>query len=1217
MFFEALIDLGCECYAAVSERTARSLKLPRFDIEPRRLKEATNMKGIIRYITYFEADIDGYRQRVWAYIVPGLNHEIILGKPWMEHEGVVYDAREHTIRIKRAGNLIVREKRDATTKEGARLISGSAFIATVKRNQKEQNTRSTLFSISLADITRALAPKPEPLVEDKLPPEYQEWKDLFDPREGEALPPNRSGADHAIEITSREDGTEPVIPWGPLYGMSREELLVLRKTLSELLDKGFIRASSSPAGAPVLFVKKPGGGLRFCVDYRALNAITRADRYPLPLIKETLANLSKARYFTKLDVRAAFHKLRIREGDEWKTAFRTRFGLFEWLVTPFGLRGAPATFQRYINGTLKDFLDDFCTAYMDDILVYTSGNLEEHRARVKQVLSALRAAGLNLDIDKCDFSVTTTKYLGFIIEAGIGIRMDPEKLRAIREWEAPRTLKGVRSFLGFANFYRQFIRNYSEVVSPLTALTKKGRLFRWGSAEEAAFEQLKSLFIAEPALAQWDPDRPTEVEADCSGYALGGCLLQRDKQGLTRPVAYHSRKLLPAECNYEIYDKELLAIMSCLEAWDAELRSVAHPFTILSDHKNLQYFTTTRRLSERQVRWSEKLARYNFTIQYREGAKSGRPDALSRREQDMPQGAEDERLIGREFQLIKDSWIERPYLPTSTLAPARVLSDTKPPGSAVFHQEDLRREWDAAIEHDTSYSRIAQALQQGDRSFPPSLRVKEKPLNVSLAECHLRNDGVVMYRDRVWVPDWEPLQTCLIQSAHDSVVTGHPGREGTVAILARSYFWPGMYPMVRRFLRNCDVCGRKNVWRQHKKGFLKPLPVPERLWSELSVDFMTDLPAKRETDPRFLMVITDRLSKAILLEPMVTMEAEACAERFITSHWRHHGFPRAIVSDRGSNWVGHFWRRLCELARIEQRLSTAYHPETDGATERANQEVLAYLRAFITYTQENWAQLLPGAMLAINNRDSTVTGLSPFFLLHGYHVDPIQPVEEPTAPPSPLTGKAEALVQRLRDAMNFAQSAMAAAQQSMEEDANKKRGASDRFEEGDEVWLSLRNVKTGQPSKKLAWLHSKYRVTKVVGSHTVELDVPPTIHNRFHVDLLRRAATDPLPSQKNPDARPPPLIGEEDDGDAMWEVESILRAANKRLGKGNSRLQRAVLVKWTGYQQPTWEPLEELRYTAALREFESRYGDASKNDGPVVAQTRRRKQAQSSEGAPQ
>lgn len=287
--------------------------------------------------------------------------------------------------------------------------------------------------------------------------------------------------------------------------------------------------------------------------------------------------------FTKLDVGATFHKLRFKEGDEWKTAFRTRFGLFEWLVMPFGLNGAPASFQRYINNTLRECFDDFCSAYVDDVLVYTDGSLEDHEKHVNLVLEKLQKAGLGLDIDKCELSVKKTKYLGFFISAEgptSSVRMDPAKVKAIYEWESPTSIKGLRSFLGFANFYRRFIREFSKICAPLTALTGKGTPWKWGPEQNESFETPKKKFISEPALAQWDSDRGTMLEADCTGFALGGCLLQKNVNEPWLPVAYHSRKLSGAEMNYEIHDKELLAVVSCMRKWDAEFRGLAKTFTI-------------------------------------------------------------------------------------------------------------------------------------------------------------------------------------------------------------------------------------------------------------------------------------------------------------------------------------------------------------------------------------------------------------------------------------------------------------------------------------------------------------------------------------------------------------------------------------------------------------------------------------------------------------
>ena len=229
--------------------------------------------------------------------------------------------------------------------------------------------------------------------------------------------------------------------------MSREELLVLRKTLTDLLKKGWIQPSSSHAASPVLFAQKPNGGLRLCVDYRGLNAITTPNRYPLPLFKETLWQLSKAKWFTKLDVKSAFHRIRIRKGDEWMTAFRCRLGLFEWLVTPFGLVNAPATFQRYTNEQLRGHLDIDAAAYMDDVLAYTSGSEEDHWKTVRSILKKLEKAGLYLDINSCEFLSKRVESLGFIIDAGSSITVDPANVKAIEEWQTPTSVIGIRLFL--------------------------------------------------------------------------------------------------------------------------------------------------------------------------------------------------------------------------------------------------------------------------------------------------------------------------------------------------------------------------------------------------------------------------------------------------------------------------------------------------------------------------------------------------------------------------------------------------------------------------------------------------------------------------------------------------------------------------------------------------------------------------------------------------
>jgi hypothetical protein len=240
---------------------------------------------------------------------------------------------------------------------------------------------------------------------------------------------------------------------------------------------------------------------------------------------------------------------------------------------------------------LWEEVDDFCSAYIDNVLIYPNGSWKDHEDKVRGIVRKLGAAGLHLDIDKSEFSVKKTKYLGFIIEAGQGVSMDPEKVSAITAWETPKTVKGIRSLIGFAKFYRQFIRDLSGVVTPLTRLTGKGASFAWGKDQQAAFDQLKSAFIAAPALANFNPELETILECDTSRWATGGVLSQYSKDRVLRVVGYFSQKHYAVQANYTIHDKELLAVMKCLAQWDVELKMVGK-FTIITDHKNLEYFTT-------------------------------------------------------------------------------------------------------------------------------------------------------------------------------------------------------------------------------------------------------------------------------------------------------------------------------------------------------------------------------------------------------------------------------------------------------------------------------------------------------------------------------------------------------------------------------------------------------------------------------------------------
>jgi len=373
---------------------------------------------------------------------------------------------------------------------------------------------------------------------EQIPLKFRQFLGIMSEEAANALPEHRS-YDCKIDL---KEGSTP--PWGPIYPLSETKLQALREWLKEMEKAGKIQQSTSPARSPILFVPKPNGkGLWLCVDYQGLNKITIPNRYPLLLMQELQDRVQGAQWFTKLDLKNGFNLIRIREGDEWKTAFWTRYGLFEFNVMPFGLTNAPSTFQDMMNHVLSDILDVGVLAHMDDILVY--GKTEEkHDRLVKEVLGRLQENGLAVSPEKCVWKVPEVEFLGYIIGRN-GIKMSEGKVRVVLSWETPKSLTEVQSFLGFANFYRRFIQDYSRIARPLTKLTKKetGHEWKWNPEAERAFQELKKQFTTAPILAHFDATRPVIIESDTSDFAIGAILSQRDTENRLHPVAFHSRKV--------------------------------------------------------------------------------------------------------------------------------------------------------------------------------------------------------------------------------------------------------------------------------------------------------------------------------------------------------------------------------------------------------------------------------------------------------------------------------------------------------------------------------------------------------------------------------------------------------------------------------------------------------------------------------------------------
>jgi hypothetical protein len=931
---------------------------------------------------------------------------------------------------------------------------------------------------------------------EELPPEYKDFEKLFTEKEGKAALPEHKPWDHKIPIKEGETLNHR----GWLKPLSPKEESFLKEYIEKLERKGFIRRSH-PEGKNrnsishgLLFAPKKDGTLRPCIDYRPLNDKTVKDHYAPPRQDELQDRLLGAKIFTALDARDAYHLIRMADGEEWKTAFRTRWGVYEFMVMPFGLTNAPATFQEYINNALWEHLDDFVIAYLDDILIF-SKTPEEHVVHVKKVLQKLREKDIPLKLSKCEFHKDSVSFLGYIVSKD-GLAPDPKKVKAIKEWPEPTNVKEIQSFNGLMNFYRKFIKNFSAIAGPMTELTKKEVVFHFGEKCKEAFKELKRLMTSAPVLRIFDPEKEAVMETDASDKAIGGCLKQKDENGKLHPVAYYSRKMTEPESHYDVHDKELMAVVECLRTWRVYLEGAKYPIQIYSDHKNLTYWTTTKELNRRQVRWAETMASYDFKITHVRGKENITADALSRR--------------------------------------ADYMSGLKPEPAAL-----LRKEGDKLV-----YGR---------------------PVSITLATME--------------VEPTEEQKKEIIRTRHDDKSAGHPGISKTIELITRDYTWKGLRRDIEEYVKNCDTCHKAKHARHKPYGLLQTPKHLERPWARIAMDFIVKLPPSKEplTETIYdsILTINDDLTKYIYLLPYKeSSTAEELAYAITRTVFAQHGTPEIIITDRDKLFNSQFWQSLADLLGIKHKMSTSYHPQTDGQTERTNQTIEQYLRCYVNYQQDNWVELLPMAQFAFNN-NASVTGISPFYANYGRHPD----FDRSPIGIKPTAEKAEIRVEKLQELHFLLKTKLDKISQNTTNQANKKRSEGPDFLEGEVVYVNTKNIKTQRPSKKLD--HTKigpYRITKKLGPVSYELQIPKgmNIHPVFHKSLLEKAPSD---------ATPGPVLIDKETQEPLYDVEEILEY--------NPRTKR-YLIKWLGYgnNENTWEPETHLNPTLVAQYHQRARGPA-------------------------
>ncbi|KAJ1600076.1 hypothetical protein NDA14_000490 [Ustilago hordei] len=882
-------------------------------------------------------------------------------------------------------------------------------------------------------------------------------------------------------------------PWTPITRRSTMMMTTRETSVGLSILRACRRRQRSRDG--VLFVPKKDGGLRLCVDYRGLNEITVKNRAPLPLIEEQLFLLRKARIYTKLDLRAAYNLIRIAKGDEWKTAFGTQLGLYEYLVMPFGLANAPAHFQSFINDIFRDIIGVYVVVYLDDFLIF-SDTEEVHVKHVTEVLTRLRSNRLFAKLSKCEFHTKTVEFLGYIIKP-TGIEMDPEKVRTVKEWPMPESIHDIQRFLGFANFYRRFIAHFARIAKPLTALVKPIERFKkFELPEEAqqAFHKLIQAFTSAGVLQHFDYHLPTRLETDASDFAIAG-VLKQEHEGRWHPVAFYSRKMSSAEKNYEIHDKELLAV-------------------------------------------------------YRPGDKGGEPDALTRRTDMQPAGEEQDHNVRQ-------------------LLPPRVFKET--------------------ADHDSLLVAPMISMESIASKGLKDLVKIFQPLDQELQEIHRKKPFEL--KDDLWYSGGsakevdgqslsvEHLRFMVMTQCHDGITAGHIGRDATIKAAQRHYWWPNMTAWIADYVASCPVCARYKAPRHRPYGLLQPLATPDRPWGSISLDFIEGLPPSKKYDSKTydsILVIVDRLTKFAILAPThKTVTAKQTAVLLYGHMVRLFGYPDHMVSDRGRQFISGAWKAFAEQMGVKHSLSTAYHPQTDGQTERVNQVIEQYLRMYCNYEQDDWVNLLDTAAFVYNNTVHNSIGVSPFFACYGWNPKAHPDIPQRLGVNDP--GHFEYLMDG-KERCKYLQEQIREAQRRSVDQYNRKHKDIE-FKVGDMVYINHRNWKTRRPTPKLdTRFAGPYPVQEWVGHRAYRITLPANlrVHDMFHVAMLEPARTSSLPQRAEQ-----PTIPSLPDEDLDFKVEALI---DKHSHNGTTEYK----VLWRGYSEEaaSWEPVENLNCPDLIQEYE-------------------------------
>ena len=1048
--------------------------------------------------------------------------DVVLTDDWLHKRKAHLDYSAMCIVLqKRARRHVIKCIRPAPS---ANAAASKPLVLLTAQQVKRRLKQKSVYCFML--VQPADDPNAPAHVEKPLPPDIaklvSKYPDVFTDK-----PPyggSQIQAEH--ETIPLLPGTKPI--FRPMFRYSPMELEEMERQVTDLLANGYIEPSTSPYGAPVLFVKKPRStALRMCIDSRGLNSATIRNAMALPRIDDLLDSMGGCKYFTGLDLRQAYHQVKLLPSDVPKTAFRTPFGHFQFKTLSFGLTNAPATFQGVMNKIFAPYLNKFMVVYLDDICIF-SKTYEEHLQHIELVLDVLQQNKLTMALFKCEFLKEELLFLGHIVNAD-GVQVDPVKIEAVQKYPRPKDIHQLRSFLGMANFFRRFVKGYSQIANPLTSLTRKDRPYVWEADQQLAFDKLKTALTTAPVLAipDWhDAETPYVLITDASYEGLAGVLMQKG-----RPIAYESRKLNSAESNYSPTELEMLAVVHCCKIWRCYIEG--RDVHVYTDHKPNTFFNTQTMLNRRQARWAELLQ-------------------------------------GHALQ-----WFYKPGNQMPVDGPSRHPVHDAPPESVLIA---VLRAKDPVVQKLQTVSKTITFIDRVHMGYTQDAWFADAQHKTLLST----RNGVMYMGSALAVPDHDDLRVQLIRECHSTPYSAHPGRDKTLAIMSRFFWWPNMARDVATFVAHCDSCQRNKASNQLPAGLLQPLPIPGEAWQSISMDFVVDLPPT-DHGKDAIMVVVDRLTKMVHLAPCNTTDtAQDVAWLFVDHVFKAHGLPTSCVSDRDPKFMSNFWQALLKTLGVTHNVSTAYHPQTDGNTERVNRVMEDMLRHYVRADQTDWAQWLPLVEYAINNSWHSSVNNTPFFLNYGKH--PTSPTafllqaSQGGRSPQDKVPAVKEMLKHMHEAIAEAKTCLRAAQQRQKAYADMHRRDVE-FNVGDMVLLSTKNItmKMVGASKLMPKFVGPFPIVKQVNKVAYQIKLPPCmkIHDVFHVSLLKEyredGAVQPPP--------PPTLIGDE----LEYDVERILIHRDKH-PVGGWKIKREFLIKWLGYgpEHNTWEPEANLENCSEL-----------------------------------